>query len=178
LHENHPLDAKLADQRPAVRAGKFPLRSTPPSWRCVIVCATLFLLVTGFGQGLTEADLRRLLRLPSPERVARLSILSALIYMIALDLARPWRVARLRRRALGFADTLLTLGGFLRTNHPALERTIDTAQQEAALAKRILFLSRSQQVFHLWHVIHRPFSYTFALLALVHIAVVMMMGYL
>jgi hypothetical protein len=142
------------------------------------VCAALFLLVTGFGQGQTEADLRRLLRLPSPERVAQLSILSALIYMIALDLARPWRVARLRRRALGFADTLLTLGGFLHTNHPALERTIDTAQHEAALAKRILFLSRSQQVFHLWHVIHRPFSYTFALLALVHIAVVMMMGYL
>jgi hypothetical protein len=32
-------------------------------------------------------------------------------------------------------------------------------------------------VFHLWHVIHRPFSYSFALLAVIHIAVVTMMGY-
>jgi hypothetical protein len=32
-------------------------------------------------------------------------------------------------------------------------------------------------VFHLWHVVHRPFSYTFALLAVIHIALVVMMGY-
>jgi hypothetical protein len=41
-----------------------------------------------------------------------------------------------------------------------------------------LFLSRSEKVFHLWHVIHKPFSYTFAVLALIHITVVMMMGYM
>ena len=36
--------------------------------------------------------------------------------------------------------------------------------------KRVLFLSRSQKVFHLWHVVHKPFSYAFAVLALLHIS--------
>jgi type IV secretory pathway VirB2 component (pilin) len=33
-------------------------------------------------------------------------------------------------------------------------------------------------VFHLWHVVHKPFSYTFAVLAMIHIGLVMMMGYM
>ena len=124
-----------------------------------------------------QSDLRSLLHLPSPERVERWSILFALVYMLALDFVRPLRIARLRRHAIGFGETLLTLGGFRRTNNAALERAIATAREEAALSKRILFLSRSQQVFHLWHVVHKPFSYSFALLALIHIGVVMMMGF-
>lgn len=124
-----------------------------------------------------ESDLRSLLNLPSPDRVERWSILFALVYMLALDFVRPFRIARLRRHAIGFGETLFTLGGLRRTSNAALERAIATAREEAALSKRILFLSRSQQVFHLWHVVHKPFSYSFALLALIHIGVVMMMGF-
>jgi hypothetical protein len=29
----------------------------------------------------------------------------------------------------------------------------------------------------LWHVVHRPFSYAFAILAIVHISLVLYMGY-
>jgi hypothetical protein len=126
---------------------------------------------------LPEADLRSLLRLPSPERVQELSIIAALAYMIALDVGRAFGTARLRRRALGFSGRLATLGGFLTTRHAGLEKAIATARAEAATSKRVLFLSRSQQVFHLWHVVHRPFSYSFALLAVIHIVVVMTMGF-
>jgi hypothetical protein len=50
------------------------------------------------------------------------------------------------------------------------ERTnFQTARKQASLSKRILFLSRTKQVFNLWHVIHRPFSYSFAILAILHI---------
>lgn len=127
---------------------------------------------------LPQADLRAMLRLPSPQTVAKLPIMIAIVYMMVLDVVRMFRVARLRRHALkGFAS-VTTLGGFLPTQHRELEKAIDTARQEAALAKRILFLSRSEKVFHLWHVVHKPFSYTFAVLALVHIGLVMMMGYM
>ena len=51
------------------------------------------------------------------------------------------------------------------------------AAQEAALSKRVLFLSRSQKVFHLWHVVHKPFSYAFAVLALLHIGLQFFLGY-
>lgn len=126
---------------------------------------------------LPEDDVRSLLRLPSPEHVQEMSIIAALVYMMALDLGRSFRVAKLRRRTLAFSGRLTTLGGFLPTRHAALERAISTARAEAATAKRILFLSRAQQVFHLWHVVHKPFSYSFALLAIIHVVVVMMMGF-
>lgn len=126
---------------------------------------------------LPETGLRSLLRLPSPQQVQKLSILTALAYMMALDVVRPFRVAAIRRGTLHWREMLPTFGGLIPTHHTALERAISTAREEAALSKRILFLSRSQQVFHLWHVVHKPFSYSFALLAAIHIVVVMMMGY-
>ena len=126
---------------------------------------------------LPQTDLRSLLRLPSKESVSRLPMPIALVYMMFLDIARVFRVAGIRRHALPFGQKLTTLAGFLPTSNTSLERAISLAREEASLAKRVLFLSRSQQVFHLWHVVHKPFSYSFAVLALIHIVVVMMMGY-
>jgi hypothetical protein len=126
---------------------------------------------------ISAGDLHALLSLPSPERISQLSLLAAIPYMFGLDIARAFRVARLRRHSLSFGQRLTTLGGFLSTGNAHLERAIVAAREDAALTKRILFLKQSEQVFHLWHVIHKPFSYTFALLAIVHIAVVFWMGY-
>ena len=126
---------------------------------------------------LPEADLRGLLRLPHAERVKRLPIVVAIAYMIALDIARVFRVARLRRRALASGGALRTLAGFLPTRHQELEKAIHAAAEEASLSKRVLFLSRSQKVFHLWHVVHKPFSYAFAVLAFLHIALQFFLGY-
>jgi len=127
---------------------------------------------------LPQADLNTLLRLPSAERVNQLPLAVALVYMMVLDVTRVFRVAALRRKTLGLGEILSTLGGLRATGHRSVEQAISTARDEATLSKRILFLSRSQQVFHLWHVVHKPFSYTFAVLALAHIVVVGMMGYL
>jgi hypothetical protein len=126
---------------------------------------------------LRESDVRSALRLPSQRRVDQLPGPAALIYMLLLDLLRPFRIARLRNGALLGSEHLTSLGGLLPTSHRELERAIVVAREEAALSKRILFLSRTQQAFHLWHVVHRPFSYTFAVLVLIHIGVVLMMGF-
>jgi hypothetical protein len=126
---------------------------------------------------LPQADLRALLRLPDANRVARLPILVALPYMMILDLYRVFRVARLRRHSLSIGGYFQTLAGFLSTGNRELEKAIQAAGDEAALSKRVLFLSRSQKVFHLWHVIHKPFSYAFALLALAHIGLQFVLGY-
>jgi hypothetical protein len=125
----------------------------------------------------SERDLRALLTLPSPERVQQLSMFTALGYMFALDIARAFSVARVRRHALSFGETLMTLGGFLKTSNHDVEKAVGVAREDAALSKRILFLKRSEQVFHLWHVVHKPFSYTFALLALFHIGLEVAMGF-
>jgi hypothetical protein len=126
---------------------------------------------------LPEADLRALLRLPNADRVKRLPIVIAIVYMMILDVIRVFGVARLRRHAVGFGESLRTLAGFLPTRHRELEKAIHAAAEEAALSKRILFLSRSQKVFHLWHVVHKPFSYAFAVLALLHIGLQFVLGY-
>lgn len=126
---------------------------------------------------LRESDVRSALRLPSQETVDRLPAAVALVYMFLLDLLRPLRIARLRSGSLQGSEYVRTLGGLRATKNRELERAIAIAQEEAALSKRILFLSRTQQVFHLWHVVHKPFSYTFAVLVLVHIGVVLMMGF-
>jgi len=125
-----------------------------------------------------QADLHDMLRLPSAATIERVPILLALIYMALLDVGRVFRIAKLRRHALSGSETIATLGGFLKTRHRDLEHAISIAAEEAKLAKRILFLSRSEKVFHLWHVVHKPFSYTFAVLAIIHVGVVMMMGYM
>jgi hypothetical protein len=126
---------------------------------------------------LPEADLRALLRMPDANRVSRLPIVVALVYMMILDVIRVFRVARLRRHALSFGGYMQTLAGFLPTRSHELEKAIRSAAEEAALSKRILFLSRSQKVFHLWHVVHKPFSYAFAVLAMIHIGLQFVLGY-
>jgi len=126
---------------------------------------------------LPEADVRALLRLPDANFVKKLPTVVALVYMMILDVVRVFRVAALRRHALGFGESLGTLAGFLPTRNRELEKAIRAAAAEASLSKRVLFLSRSQKVFHLWHVVHKPFSYAFAVLALVHIGLQFVLGY-
>ena len=127
---------------------------------------------------LRKQDLDLVLRLPGADRVQSMPMVVALAEMILLDFLRVIRIARLRRHALGFGQIIATLGGFRATSNQDVERVIASAREQAKLSKRVLFLSRAEQVFHLWHVVHKPFSYTFAFLALIHIGVVISMGYL
>jgi hypothetical protein len=115
--------------------------------------------------------------LPTPDDVEHMTMIIALIYMILIDLRRPFQVSLLRLQAAGFGAWLLSLCGLRRTKDLKLERGIAVARRQASLSKRILFLQRTQQVFNLWHVVHRPFSYAFAILAIVHIGLVLYMGY-
>lgn len=124
----------------------------------------------------TEPQLRKALRAPSPEHASRMGALAAIAQMIVFDIAMPFRMAKLRRMAGGSAG-LRSLGGLFSTGKPEVEDIIGIVKQKASLSKRVLFLDQTQRVFHLWHVIHRPFSYAFALLAILHIVVVMGLGF-
>lgn len=125
----------------------------------------------------TEEDLAKLIEMPGSDVVESMSLPLAVLTMAGLDLQRPFRVATLRRRVLGARDRWITLGGLRRSGHEELERIVDTARAQSWLNAKVLFLNRAAEVFHLWHVIHRPFSYSFAVLVTAHIALVMLMGY-
>jgi hypothetical protein len=115
--------------------------------------------------------------LPTPNDVEHMPMVLALLYMVLIDLRRPFQISLLRLQAAGFGAWLFSLFGLRRTSDLKLESGIAIARRQAALSKRILFLQRTQQVFNLWHVVHRPFSYAFAILAILHIGLALYMGY-
>ncbi len=121
--------------------------------------------------------LEALYDLPSRQEVADMPMLLALARMIWIDMKRPLQLSLLRLQATGFGSWIISIGGLRRTQDVKLEHAVDVARRQAALSKRILFLSRTQQVFHMWHIVHRPFSYAFAILAIIHIGIALSMGY-
>jgi hypothetical protein len=118
-----------------------------------------------------------LYHLPSPEHVASTPMVEALFSMILIDFKRPFQASLARLQGVGFGSWLFSFCGLRHTQDRKLERAIEVAQVQAVLSKRVLFLKRTLQVFQLWHVIHRPFSYAFAILAILHIGIALFMGY-
>jgi hypothetical protein len=130
------------------------------------------------GQKLTFGSrMESLYDLPTQEDVAHIPMFFALLWMIFIDFKRPFHLSLLRLQATGFASWIASVFGLRRTRDLKLEGVIGIARKQSALSKRILFFTRTQQVFNMWHIIHRPFSYAFAILAILHIALALFMGY-
>jgi hypothetical protein len=159
--------------------GKIPQRIKADELSLMILGEMLSRTTTKLraGESISQADMQPLLQVPSPEQVAHWPLVVVLGYFVTSDLARPFVMARLRLRAIGATEAVRCLGGLLPSKHARLEWMLGLARQQAELSRRIVFLSRAQQAFRLWHVIHRPFSYAFAVLALTHIVVAMLLGF-
>ena len=127
---------------------------------------------------LTQKDIASLVRLPDHAQAERMSLHGALGRMMSFDLLFPLRVWRLRQKMLwSHSRSVFAIAGFRRSQNLSLERAIRLAREQTLVSKRILFLSKSQKMFQLWHIIHRPFSYSFALLAAIHVVLMLMLGY-
>ena len=115
---------------------------------------------------LTEEELQPLLALPGLDVVRAMSLGRALILIVGLDLRREWLVWRLRWKV-----------GAHVAGHADVSRALTAVRRQAALSKDALFLAKVQQMFRLWHVVHRPFSYSLAIMATLHILAVVFLGY-
>jgi hypothetical protein len=118
-----------------------------------------------------------LCELPTANEVAQTPVIVSLLSMFLIDFKRPFKTSLVRLQQVGFGPWLFSFCGLIPTRDQKLERAIRVAQKQASLSKRVLFLARTQRVFNLWHVIHRPFSYAFAILAILHIGIALSMGY-
>jgi hypothetical protein len=125
----------------------------------------------------THDELEHVLQVPTPDHVRRIGPLLALFEMFAFDFRMPFQLAALRRASTGFGGKLISIGGLFAVANPEVERVVRMVRQKASLSRRLIFLNQTQRVFHLWHVIHRPFSYAFAVLAIMHILVVTGLGF-
>lgn len=122
-------------------------------------------------------ELDAALAAPSREAVEQMTMAGALAAMVALDLKRPFRVAALRRRVIEPRERLSTLWGLRRSRHRELESVLEAVRSSAWLSAKIAFLRRAGEIFHLWHVVHKPFSYSFVVIVAAHIVLVFLMGY-
>jgi hypothetical protein len=118
-----------------------------------------------------------LAELPSAAQVAKTPLIASLLSMFVLDIKRPFKTSMLRLNQAGFGPWVFSGFGLFSTRDKKLERAILLAQKQSSLSQSIAFLSRTQRIFQLWHVIHRPFSYAFAILAVLHISIALFMGY-
>ena len=129
------------------------------------ICATLAEQIRAQNV-LTEEELRPLLALPSLDQVRAMPLGKALVVIVALDVRRTWTLWRLRWKV-----------GAHVAGHADVSRALRAIRKQAALSKDALFLGKVQRMFRLWHVIHRPFSYSLAIMATLHILVVVFLGY-
>ena len=64
------------------------------------------------------------------------------------------------------------------TDDPALRRRfVQTVMRKAALRRRMLLWDRVRELFHYWHVLHKPFAVLMYLFMVVHVAVAVATGY-
>lgn len=97
---------------------------------------------------------------PLKELEALAADLSPSLFRMPLDgLRLRWRLRSFRKRHRGSTE---------------LTRTI---RQKALLQRRLVLWSRLQELFHHWHVFHKPFAVVMYVFMIVHIAVAVLTGY-
>ena len=123
-------------------------------------------------------DLAPLLTVPSATEIRSMNLGRTLWNMLWMDLVRPFQVGRLRRRVLAGGAQIRTLGGLVASRNATLESIVSLVRRQSRLRAAMAFLDRTERIFRLWHVVHRPFSISFVALILVHIGVALSVGVL
>lgn len=80
---------------------------------------------------------------------------------------RPWQIYRLRKVC---AKELLL-------REPFLRRTVHFAWHKITLKRRMMLLNQVRQLFHYWHMFHKPFATIMYLIMIIHIGVAVWLGY-
>ncbi|NIW78011.1 MAG: hypothetical protein GWN16_00490 [Calditrichae bacterium] len=116
---------------------------------------------------LNEDQFNRLEELRAANIDQKRNVFILLLSMVVKDILRPLRVHRLKRMYVAE----LGLSG----QH--LQDVVDLSYQQSILQRRIILLDRIQQLFHYWHVFHKPFAIIMYIIMLVHVGVAIWLGY-
>ena len=95
--------------------------------------------------------------------------------LLPLLLRLPFSALALRWRLSGYRRRLRQ--DLQQAPRPVLREILRAVRQKAVLERRLVLWSRLQQLFHYWHVIHKPFAIVMYLFMIVHIAVALLTGY-
>jgi hypothetical protein len=117
--------------------------------------------------GMSAEDLDRLDTLArSRSGRIRSGVLGVLVHALTFDLHRRWqlKVYRQELQRSRVSGQLLA-----RLSHLALRRSV--------LRSRMEMLEQSRRLFHLWHVIHLPFTIVMFVILFIHVGVAIAFGY-
>ena len=114
--------------------------------------------------GLSDEDLKGLRKIATKDFNQRSGLASLLVRLPVQGVALRWKLRRFAR-------------GLKLPSGPLLREMLRQARQMALLERRIILWQRLQQLFHYWHVFHKPFAIVMYLFAAVHIGVVLVTGY-
>ncbi len=91
----------------------------------------------------------------------------SLLLALTDDIARPFRIRRVRKKYTA------------RFKIPVDRRDqiFDLAIRKSILRRKMAILDQVQQLFHYWHVFHKPFAIIMYIIMVVHVAVAVWLGY-
>lgn len=117
---------------------------------------------------LSSAALERIRKVSAYETTKRRSGLGALARTAGSDLGLRFRMYRLR--------------SFIRRENPKLPASVlaevmNVARDKMLLRRRIAMAESMSQIFHLWHVFHKPFAVIMVVIMFLHIAIAVSFGY-
>jgi hypothetical protein len=96
------------------------------------------------------------------------SKIRALMSSIRQDVTLKARARNLRRRLSR---------GSNREPGPVIDELVHLARESLLLQRRIAFLDATSELFHHWHVFHKPFAYIMLFIMVVHVGVTVVFGY-
>ncbi|MFH2048653.1 MAG: hypothetical protein ABIJ12_04320 [bacterium] len=115
-----------------------------------------------------EAFINQIIKKSQPRFNTNKRGLSTLIFLIIDDIKRPFRFRKIRRS--------------IKINHPefppkAIYQIMNLTMKKSLLHRRKIFLNAVTGIFHLWHVVHKPFAWIMIIIMLVHVSITVLMGY-
>lgn len=117
---------------------------------------------------LEESDLIKINRMIAPSFTSKSKGMKALFIIMIDDISRPFRFWKLKR--------------YIVNNYPkfpskAIRRILLLSKQKTLMERRRFFLGAVSNIFHLWHVIHKPFAWIMIIIMLIHVTITVLMGY-
>lgn len=113
---------------------------------------------------LSEAQLARLDEVAADPTTPRVGLLRGMVRIVVDDV-------RLRSRLRDFARSCRSVP------RPVFEEFERVVRQKAQARRRILLWDRLHEVFHYWHVLHKPFAVVMYVFMIIHVAVAVATGY-
>jgi hypothetical protein len=123
-----------------------------------------FFPVVSDAPGAPGENLEQLKEIATEDFNERSGLAGLLVRLPVQGIALRWKLRRYAR-------------GLNLPSGPLLREMLRQATQMALLERRIVLWGRLQQMFHYWHVFHKPFAIVMYLFAAVHIGVVLVTGY-